>query len=703
LTQVLERTPNEIGPTENGPTDPASARRSPAPRPRVHRPDIEGLRALAVGAIVLYDAQLGVRGGYVGIDVFFVISGFLLTRQLLANGAQEPTELVRWYARRIRRVLPPLAAVAIVTLTAAALWASAGQLRATGTDTGYAAIFGLNEHLAGDGARYLDHGHVVSLVQQLWPIDVAAQAFLGWPLVVFAISFLFRRLRRLALAVVLVAVIAVSYRWSMLDTVQSPAHAYFSLPTRAWEIAVGALVAVVAGGLVRLPRLIAELAAALGLIAVIGSCFAFSDATRYPGSVAALPVAGAALVIGCGLPARRRVERLLGESLLQCLGRTSYSWYLWHWPILIMVPIVVGHSLQWPGRVALVWVSLLVAIVSYFATENLSRGVRLPDVSWFGIGALLTAVVAAAGCAVLVNPASIAPTPVAASSSRASDPVAGNPYLAQVEAAVSAAAGAKPVPVNLTPSLTRAAGDVPDPAAQGCHLDYLTVAQGDCVFGDPNGTRTAVLFGDSAMEQWEPAFAIAGAQAHWKIVSWTKAGCPVAGVSVWAAALGRTYAECDAWRQQTIARIAALKPSLIVVSESENAQGLTPITAKAWAAGTVATLDTLRTQSGAPVVVVGDTPTPATAVPACVATHLTDVGACSTATAHAYAYPDRRPALTSAVTRAGFELVDPQAWLCTPAVCPPTVGSYLVYRDATHLSVEYVEYLTPLIAPLLKA
>ena len=374
---VLERTPKSAPPT-SGQHGAGRRGRADRPVPRKYRPDIEGLRAIAVVSVVLYHAGLGVRGGYVGVDVFFVISGFLITSQLLGAQGRGVRFLPTFYARRIKRLLPASATVVVATVLAARLWASPLQVRSIATDGIYTTFYGLNYRLAIEGTQYLNQGAAVSPLQHFWSLGVEEQFYVGWPLLILASAVIPRRLRRPVLAVGLAVLIGYSYRWSIIITNHSAPWAYFSLQTRAWELALGALVAVGAGALARLPRVVAELGAFVGLVAVLTSCFVMSDATRYPGSMAALPVVGAALVIGCGVGARRRVERILGESMMQCLGRVSYSWYLWHWPMLIITPMIVGHALGWPARALVVWLSLLVAIGSYLSSRIRAAGWRCP-------------------------------------------------------------------------------------------------------------------------------------------------------------------------------------------------------------------------------------------------------------------------------------------------------------------------------------
>jgi len=704
MTHVLTAGPPTVTRTEPRSTT------SPVRNPRKFRPDIEGLRAVSVVVVVLYHAHLGVRGGFVGVDVFFVISGFLITGQLMNSvGAGGLGALPGFYARRIKRLLPASAVVVIATVVAARIWVSPLQVSSIASDGVYTTFYGLNYRLAIEGTQYLHANDAVSPLQHFWSLAVEEQFYVGWPLLIIAVVALGRRWHRALLAVALVALIAVSFYWSMTITPKNAPWAYFSLQTRAWELALGALVAVGAGLLARMPSLLAEFGAAAGLGAILVSAFALSDANQYPGTLAAIPVCGAALVIACGAGARRRVERFLGEPLMQCIGRISYSWYLWHWPMLIIAPSVVGYELGWSQRAIVVWLSMLAAIASYFFIEDPARKVRLPSVRWIASGAAMSATVVAVGMLVIANPPKVVGSGQAVTLASGTIPAASNgsstdtAFLDHVHGALETAMTTTAAPSNLTPNPAHAGGDTPEASRNGCHLDYLTTQQAECVFGDPNGAHTAVLFGDSHIEQWEPAFAKAGSQLGWRIVNWTKSGCPAAGLSVFVPDLNRPYSECDSWRKATIDRISALHPDLIVVGESENAKGDHKFTPDEWANATVSTMKALHAGSpAARISFMGDNPVPKQVVPACVAAHINDVRGCQTDAAHMYTYPDRHKAVEPAVTKAGFEYVDPQSWICAKAGCPPIVGNILVNRDASHISVEYVTYLTPLIAPLLR-
>jgi len=272
--------------------------------------------------------------------------------------------------------------------------------------------------------------------------------------------------------------------------------------------------------------------------------------------------------------------------------------------------------------------------------------------------------------------------------------------LREVQAAITAGVATKAAPRNLTPEPANAAKDLPPSSSDGCHADFLVVDQGSCVFGDPAGHQVAVLFGDSHMEQWLPAFDVAGKRAHWKIVNWTKAACPPAQLSVFAPTLNRQYTECDTWRSRTIARIVSLKPDLVVVGQSENVAS-SSVPPSTYASATVQTLNQLKTRTQTRVEFVQDLPVPNFDAPTCIADHLSDVSRCTFALDKAFRYPDRHQAMIAVLRQAGIPVLDPAPWLCTSQRCPAVVGNLLVYRNDTHVTASFSRWLTPMVAPLL--
>jgi peptidoglycan/LPS O-acetylase OafA/YrhL len=641
-----------------------------------------------------------VVGGYIGVDVFFVISGFLITRLLTGSVGQKGVRsLPTFYARRIRRLLPAAMTVVVATIVGARIWAPTLSIRSISIDGIFTTFYGLNYRLAVEGTQYLNQGSTPSPLQHYWSLGVEEQFYVCWPILIVLVVWLGRRHRNALLAVLLAAIAAVSIHYSISVTRFDAPWAYFSLATRAWELALGALVAVSAAWLSRMPRLVAVIGAWLGLAAIAIAAFDFNDSTPYPGSAAILPVVGAAVVIACGCRTQRGAGELLARRPLQHIGKLSYSWYLWHWPMLVLAAMALGHALTVPERGAVVLVSLLTAAVTFAVIENPARSFSMPNLKWFASGAALSGIAIVAAAIVLGNLPSTTGKGAAASVVRA--PVATPQVATEMRRAILTGLTTEDAPRNLVPQPARAHDDVPSSSYNGCHASLFSITQGPCVYGDAAGAHTVVLFGDSHMQQWQPAFASAGRYAHWRVVNWTKSACPAADLTVVAAELNRVYTGCNTWRALTLKRIAALKPDVVVVTSSEDlaAPSVTPAE---YARSVTATLRTLEETTAAKIVYLEDTPYPGYNMAQCVASHLQSVRSCDFSISHAYTSPARHTATKAAIEMlGGVQIVDPAQWICVDGRCPAVVGNLLVYRDQSHISVEFSQWLTPMITSLL--
>ena len=343
---------------------------------RTFRPDIEGLRAIAVGTVLIYHAGLPFfHGGFIGVDVFFVISGFLITGLLVAEIERTGRlSIAGFYARRIKRLLP---ATMVVLLTTVALsWMFLSPLRrlSTSGDVAASALYVINWRLAGQAVDYLAQGEDPSPVQHFWSLAVEEQFYVLWPLLLIVAAMVVRRrgwgLRSTLLGFI-VALSVPSFIYSLHLTHSQPGAAYFSSLTRAWELGVGAALAIVAPWLFRLPSTFSRILGWGGVAAILWAAITFTDATPFPGRAALWPVLGAAAVIAAGVTAGKNGPvRLLGRPAMLHVGRISYSWYLWHWPLLVIAAAIWGHLTAWQG--------VLVLAVSYVPTRLTTRFVEDP-------------------------------------------------------------------------------------------------------------------------------------------------------------------------------------------------------------------------------------------------------------------------------------------------------------------------------------
>jgi peptidoglycan/LPS O-acetylase OafA/YrhL len=345
------------------------------------RPDIEGMRAVAVVLVLLYHGfHAPFTGGFVGVDVFFVISGFLITNLLLHEKAQNAgVSIARFYARRVRRILPAATVVVLTTVFATYYWLGFIAGNQIAVDAKWTAVFAANIHFGLIGTDYLGSQMPPSPLQHMWSLGVEEQFYLVWPAVFLGLVLLVRgRRHRTALAAVLLGVIAISLAWSVIQTGSNATWAYFSPLTRAWELALGALVAVLATVAARIrPSWLTELLSLCGITGIVISALVLNSATKYPGSAVALPVISTALLIAVGCANHGTlVGRALALRPMQWIGARSYSLYLWHWPFLIIAGEYLGKKLSVAQSAGLLLLALAATAITYRLIENPVRHAR---------------------------------------------------------------------------------------------------------------------------------------------------------------------------------------------------------------------------------------------------------------------------------------------------------------------------------------
>ncbi|GAB3678761.1 acyltransferase family protein [Angustibacter aerolatus] len=695
------------------------ARRETAARaPRSFRPDVEGLRALAVLLVVLYHAGVPrLTGGYVGVDVFFVLSGFLITGLLLREATATGTVSISgFYARRARRILPASLLVILATVVASVVllnFVRAGQVL---SDARWATAFMANLHFAATGTDYLQADVPPSPLQHYWSLAVEEQFYVVWPVLVLLVAKLApRRLVGRAVGVVIALISVASLAWCIEQTSQAATQAYFSPFTRAWELGVGALLAAGSGWLLRLPAVVGRWLGWLGLAAVIGSAFWITDATPFPGAYALLPVLGTAAVVAAGSIAPGvGAESVLRQRPLQWLGAMSYSLYLWHWPALVIAAALVGGTLGVGPALLVVLASLLVAVLTHHAVENpLRRAPRLAartsNSLGFGVLALVTVLFA---CNVMISnqlterDAAAARAQARLASVSLDAAPAGDGKVSGVQAAVVEAAAAKRLPSDVSPPLAELPQHASPANFDGCLVPTEKTSSPSCTYGDTSASKTVVLFGDSHAAAWLSALDAAGEREHFKLLVLTKSLCPFPSTTVWNTVDKRPFSQCDAWRSWALDRIDAVEPSLVVVSSTmygvrlpsspKDQTGL----AAAWQRGATTTLKRLDA-SAKRVVVLGDSPVMADDPAQCLADHPKQVQRCSQPTPEALKLSrEVLQAHVAKVAKADYlPVVD---WFCTPTECPMVVKGVVTHYDRWHLTADYSSLLSKPLASALR-
>jgi peptidoglycan/LPS O-acetylase OafA/YrhL len=673
--------------------------------PRRFRPDVEGLRAVAVGLVVLFHAGITwLPGGYVGVDVFFVISGFLITGLLLrefeTNGK---IGLTNFYARRARRILPLASVVLIVTVGASSILLTTIRMASIPIDGVWTSVFAANFRFANSGANYLNATAPPSPLQHFWSLAVEEQFYVVWPALLWCVLHFSRRSGgRARVAVISSLAVAASLFWCIHQTAYDANTAYFSPFTRGWELGIGALVAVCGPWLMRLPRLAAAALGWCGLGLIIYGAVRFDSRTAFPGSAALVPVLGAACVITGGLLlARGGPERVLGLKPMQLIGKYSFSLYLWHWPILI---IAEGHfqHLNVIEKLGLVLLAGLLSAVTFYRLENAVRRMpRLVRSPWASLTVGLVAISASliySGIYVTGNRYVEARVQAQADQQlKASSATTSDATSAEIIAAVRLAAQVDTLPADVSPPVAIAARDISPAYKDGCMVDTGPVTSPACEFGDSSAARTVVLLGDSHAAQWLPALTALAKQTPFKVVVLTKHSCPVASVATYDGIVKRAYNECGTWRNWAFQRIAQLKPDLIIATETlqaqVNAQGRQiNSNERIWQAGLGNSLRILQ-RSAKKVVFLSDTPYHAVASPTCLQQNQRDIARCADTPQKSLNQAHQRlDAMT--VRKAGAQYLDIDPLFCTLTSCPAVVGNKITTFDGNHMTTTYASYVS---------
>ncbi|WP_030768569.1 MULTISPECIES: acyltransferase family protein [unclassified Streptomyces] len=665
----------------------------PSPHRSAFRPDIEGLRAVAVLAVLAFHAGIPwTAGGFVGVDVFFVISGYLITgllvREAITTGR---IRLGDFFSRRARRLLPS-AAVVLAAVALAGAWLTVPLRR---TDMEYdvvaAALSVANWRFVSQRTDYLAAGHDQSPLLHFWSLAVEEQFYLCWaPLLAVLVLCAGRAVRR-GRAVRLVVVSAAapltlaSFALAVYWTEHSVSLAYLGTPSRVWQFGVGALLALLPWHLMRGPRPLRLLCGWAGAGA-IGWCVASYDGgTPYPGFAALVPTLATAAVILAGTPGRGErhtrgmgdVGRLLSGRAPRAVGRLSYTLYLWHWPVLVLAEARLG-TLGWPAKTALTLAAVLPALATMrWVEQPLRRSRTVSELPRRGLSVGVSAIVLPVVLALVVGTTTLrvlGPAGPVDTQGLPPGAVSGPTLLART-------AGTPLVDGPVVPSPAQARGDFPPDGA--CEVAPAETRSPDCLFGAVDSPDRIVLLGDSHAGQWfSPLLALAS-QRGWALQELVKQGCPLPELAVDSPQLGRAYRECDAWRADSLERLRRQpKPRLVVIASLNRYTDDTELLAEAWER----TLTPLRAL-GAPIVYVEDTPVPGKDIPACVSGSPRSPADCAFGRAQAR-WPDPLARRIASGALPGVRSVGVNQVLCPGdgPTCPAVLDRILLYRDDAHLT-----------------
>jgi len=613
----------------------------------IREPHIQSLRALAALLVLIYHADL-LPGGYIGVDIFYVISGYLITNLLLREIQERKTiAFTAFYARRFKRLLP--ASFVVVITTGITGWAllPATYRAEFGRDLIAASTYISNFLFALWNADYQNLGTTPSPFIHFWSLAVEEQFYLFWPILIL---ILFRINGRKGVFYGVLAVASLSFIFSLYLTERSPVWSFYILPTRAWEMAIGALILFVSDRSKK--RFFSKPQWGLVAVLLVGiSSFIYNENTAFPGTAAIVPVFATALLILSMGKWPPFLDKFSRRVTVQWLGKISYPLYLWHWPVLVIPKLYLSRELN-SFEIALAIV--LILVLSDLTHRFIEEPLRYKAMSNRKI------------------------------------------YLSSLVATFASVFLGLAIISSYNTSITSASGftfDVeevrqkPKNNIDRCHIHVGVTVAPKCEYGDTGSKTTIVLYGDSHAAQWLPALDIVGRKNGVKVISLTKSACPSAEVIKELSSQYR-IADCQAFRDSSIKRISQLNPAAVIMT------GMQPFTAPNstidsrdwWLAGEAKALSRVNSFTKYPIYLT-DTPLPRIDIPTCLAEM--DREKCDTS----------RP--ISPEVAAGLIAINPTPWLCEKT-CPAVIDGIVVYRDKSHLTVAMSEYLAPQLEKELK-
>jgi len=625
-----------------------------------------------------------VSGGYIGVDIFLVISGFLISRLLLdefeKNGA---ISLRQFYARRVRRLLPISSFVLLVTALLGLIILEPTRINNLGDDIWAAGLFSANIVFASRGADYLNSELPPSPIQHFWSLAVEEQFYLIWPTVIFVLLILARKYWRHIALVATLAAIAVSLWASWKQTPLHPSWSYYGLHTRAWQLCCGALLAMTTRKTSIPHRLPATAVAWTSLLAIAYAMYTYDHSTVFPGTAALVPtLAAVGLLWSQGNWFGSQI--VLDNSVAQWIGSRSYSIYLWHWPL-----IVLAITLRDDDKVTMVGAVLLALILSeigYRIIENPIRHsirIRQHAKRAFAIG--LACIGLTIGTGLAISHATFTVGSGIAERANFSD----TSYL-------NAAILNQVLPRNIQPSLPNASDGKPLIYRNGCHISLQRLSETatipkNCVFGDLESATTVALFGNSHAAQWFVPLEKIARSESWRLRTLTASACSFLSGS-------NPNVYCDAWRRNVIQAISDQQIKVVIISDFfASVPDDTDISRTQWWTEELPlTISALRAAGAEPIILL-DTPRPPEDTPTCLSSHPNDIQLCGPTTKSLSKWATISQAIESVATQTGVAVIDPTNWFCLNEICPPIVGDLLVYRDGHHMADLFASQLEQLL------
>lgn len=664
-----------------------------------YRNDLQGLRAIAVIAVLLFHIWPDhFKGGFIGVDVFFVISGFLITSLLVAEIEKTGhLDLGNFWSRRLRRLLPAATLVLLVSLWASLKWLPETEWLNTAKQVFASGLYFQNWMLVAQSVDYMAREASATVAQHYWSLSIEEQFYFAWPLIVFLCASISRksgRAIRPTAATFSIILLLISLVFSVFVLRNTP-QGYFTTTTRLWELALGATLAIL------WPYL--NLATALriglswvGFTMVIASVFVVKQGGDFPGYIALLPTMGAVFLI-LGNEARGAAATLLGMQPLRFIGDISYAIYLWHWPLIV----VAKHIPQlmkvpaWQVNTGIIVATLVLSVLTKFLIEDPFRSGFLAffksNRRRFVQGSLATALVlifAGSGITAFVW----VKEDKAWNELKAKEKATIHPKSEYPGAAAMDPVSPAPVPTGM-PIIPNPVIAEHDMDGKHAHCMGLTGSMQirQCEFGVRNGPKTIVLAGDSHAMQFGTAIEKVAKLHGWRFVMFVKPACPFGDFSVYDE--GYERGECWHFRKEVLRRVLEIKPDLLLVG-SARAGLFGQISSSEKQISGFKTYLQKYIDGGIRMALIRDNPSLRISAPGCVLAYGKDHNLCNSQRKLVIdTLKDYLVNVSEMLPEAS--LVDMTHLYCNKDICPAVIGNILVYRDSHHITDAYGKTMAP--------
>ena len=656
------------------------------------RPDIQALRAIAVALVLGYHVwPPALEGGFVGVDVFFVISGYLITDLLMREVQQGGLSFRRFYARRIRRLLPAASLVLVATLLVGAMVLPSASLPRLGWEGIASALYVQNWMLVAQSVDYMSMDAAPSPLMHYWSLSIEEQFYFFWPVTLALAAAAARRSGfsvRLACGYALGAIFLVSLAWGIYVSFIDPAAGYFSTATRVWQLSAGGIVAI--AEIPRLSRRSSLLLGGAGLAVVVATAIVYDSTLPFPGYEALGPVIGASAIIVARVPQSSFLGEMATRGSVQYLGGISYSLYLWHWPVVVFYPAFAGHPIEdLADAVLVVLISVGLAHLTKRHVEDRFRYTRSAEGA--SVRAVRTAPLVFGSATLPVAGIALALIFMGRADVPEAEGLADDDYPG---ALVQNSAALRPMPIAPDPAtaqLDKGTAYGEDGRSERCIARQQQTEILVCEYGADSASKHVALVGDSHAVHWLPAFEEASAREGWRFSGITKDSCAFTDVMVQygrRGAPGRDYIECKLWMEQVLVWLSDARPDVLVISYSprHRVEGAAYLDAQEGVGAGTARLARAVRQMGIQVVAIRHTPWNVKDIPSCVSANESDWQKCATSTSEAF-WPAALDYAAGADTQ--LHLLDFRDVFCEGGVCNPVIGNVLVYRDSHHLTATF--------------